>query len=202
MSMLIRYCAVHPGYFGYPKLLGVRWIGWRVATAGGLCEACRERERTRWNASPYGEVLVPVPVELGPRMLGRRVIVAVVGAAAAATVVTAALLAVNPPDLIPSGGQPGLFSSGARLVEPVSAPAATESERPAASRPQPPARAASGAVSPRVAHHHAQPKKIVVPVRPASLTRETMTFAHGCPATLDTALRTAAVRVGSAVQSP
>ncbi|HYE92282.1 MAG TPA: hypothetical protein VEA38_14735 [Terriglobales bacterium] len=200
--MLVRYCAVHPGYFGYPKLLRVRWIGWRVATAGGLCEACRERERARWDASPYGEVLVPVPVELGPRMLGRRVIVAVVGAAAAATVVTAALLAVNPPDLIPSGGEPGLFSSGARLVEPVSAPAATESERPAASRPQPPPRAASEVVSPRVAHPSAHPTKIAVPVRTTSLTRETMALVRGCPATLNTALRTRAVRLSSAEQSP
>jgi hypothetical protein len=68
--------------------------------------------------SPYGAVLIPVPVELGPRTLVRRVIVATIVAAAAAVITTAALLVAQPPDLIPSGGKPGSFSSGARLAEP------------------------------------------------------------------------------------
>jgi hypothetical protein len=131
-------------------MLGVRWTGWRIATAGGLCEACRERERTRWDSSPYGEVLVPLPVELGPRWLGRRVVVAVVAGAAAAVVTTAALLVVNPPDLIPSGGQPGYVSSGARLAGPSQAQAEPVEERSAASRPLSPVRAVSREEAPRV----------------------------------------------------
>jgi len=132
--MLIRYCAEHPRHFGYPRVLGVRWTGWVVSTAGGLCEACRERERGRWEADPYGAVLIPVPVELGPRTLGRRVLGAIIAAAAAAMVTTAALLMVSPPDFIPSGGEPELFSSGARLAGSDAVQVETETERPAASR--------------------------------------------------------------------
>jgi len=116
--VLILYCAGHPQHFGYPRVLGVRWRGWRVATAGGLCEACRERNRSGWHADPYGRVLIPAPVELGPRMLGRRVLGAIIAAALAGVVTTAALLVVQPPDLIPSDGQPEPFSSGARLAGP------------------------------------------------------------------------------------
>jgi hypothetical protein len=133
--MLVRYCATHVGYFGYPRLLGVRWNGWTLSTAGGLCEACRERERDRWETAPYGQVLIPAPVELGPRTLVRRVVVATVAATTATLVTTAALLAVQPPDLIPSGGEPGYFSSGARLAEsPSLTEAKTDTEPPAASR--------------------------------------------------------------------
>ena len=133
--MLVRYCATHFGYFGYPHLLGVRWNGWTISSVGGLCEACRERERERWETAPYGQVLIPAPVELGPRTLGRRVIVATLAATTAAVVTTTALLAVQPPDLIPSGGEPGYFSSGARLAEPSSpTEAKTDTEQPAASR--------------------------------------------------------------------
>jgi hypothetical protein len=149
--MLIRYCAGHPRYFGYPRLLGVRWTGWVVSTAGGLCEACRERERGRWEADPYGAVLIPVPVELGPRTLGRRVLGAIIAAAAAAMVATAALLMVSPPDLIPSGGEPELFSSGARLAGPDQAQVETETERPAASRTQRTSHAAPRVMASRVA---------------------------------------------------
>jgi hypothetical protein len=153
--MLVRYCATHLRHFGYPRLLGVRWNGWVVSTAGGLCEACQERERERWEADPYGAVLIPAPVELGPRTLVRRVIVATVAATAAAVVTTAALLVAQPPDLIPSGGEPGHFSSGARPVgSPVVTQADTETERPAASRPSRPAHVESRVVATRAAPPH------------------------------------------------
>lgn len=151
--MLVRYCATHVRHFGFPRLLGVRWNGWAIASAGGLCEACRERERTRWEADPYGEVLVPAPVELGPRMLGRRVIVATIAAAAAATLATVALLVVHPPDLIPSGGDPGLFSSGARFAGLPPAQAEPRSEPTVMSQRDDPAPALPRAGAPRAASH-------------------------------------------------
>jgi hypothetical protein len=152
-DMLVRYCAAHPRHFGFPYLLGVRWTGWAVSTAGGLCEACRERERHRWDPDPYGAVLIPVPVELGPRTLGRRVVVATLAATAAAVFTTAALLVVQPPDLIPSGGEPGLFPSGARLAEALPLPSTDpKMEQPAASRPHRPGRVATKVVTSRVAH--------------------------------------------------
>jgi hypothetical protein len=160
-GMLVRYCATHVGYFGYPRLLGVRWNGWTLLTAGGLCEACRERERDRWETAPYGQVLIPAPVELGPRTLVRRVVVATLAATTAALVTTAALLAVQPPDLIPSGGEPGHFSSGARLAEsPSPAEAKTDTEQPAASR-----RSRSGdAMSRGVASRVVQPERAITSV--------------------------------------
>ena len=186
--MLVRYCAAHPGFYGYPRLLGVRWNGWQLTTAGGLCEACRERERARWNSSPYGEVLVPVPVELGPRMLGRRVLVAVVAGAAAATVVMAALLVVSPPDFIPSGGEPGYVSSGARLAEPPSAmQAEVEATRPAASRPQLPTRAVSSMVVSRAVPRG---KRIVAtPAAARGMPATTISYVRACPTKFDAVAR-------------
>jgi hypothetical protein len=143
-------------HFGYPRLLGVRWNGWTVSTVGGFCEACRERERSRWDADPYGQVLIPVPVELGPRTLGRRAFVATVAAFAAALVTTAAVLVATPPDLIPSGGESGLFSSGARLAGPQTAQADVKTERPAASRPHRHASPASRVAVSRAAHTSGQ----------------------------------------------
>ncbi len=152
VAMLVRYCATHLRHFGYPRPLGVRWNGWVVSTAGGLCEACRERERNHWDMSPYGAVLIPAPVELGPRTLVRRVVVATIAAIAAAVITTAALLVAQPSDLIPSGGEPGSFSSGARLAEPPpSTPVDSETERPAASRPFRPLRAVTKVVTSRAA---------------------------------------------------
>jgi hypothetical protein len=151
--MLVRYCAAHLRHFGYVRPLGVRWNGWVVSTVGGLCEACRERERNRWDMTPYGAVLIPAPVELGPRTLVRRVVVATIAAAAAAVIATAALLVAQPPELIPSGGEPGSFESGARLAEsPPSAPADSETERPAISRPSRPERATPTVVVSRAVH--------------------------------------------------
>ena len=151
--MLVRYCATHARHFGYPRLLGLRWNGWAISTAGGLCEACRERERNRWEADPYGQVLVPAPVELGPRMLGWRVIVATIAGAAAAAAATAVLLLVQPPDHIPSGGgDPGLLSGGARFAGPPSAQAEPQSETPVLSRRDDEAPAAPGVTAPRAAH--------------------------------------------------
>jgi hypothetical protein len=151
--MLVRYCTAHLRHFGVPYVLGVRWTGWTVSTAGGLCEACRTRERQRWVPDPYGAVLIPVPVELGPRTLGRRVFVATLAATAAAVLTTAALLVVQPPDLIPSGGEPGLFPSGARLAEALPLPSTDqEMERPAASRPTRPGRVTAKVVTSRAAH--------------------------------------------------
>jgi hypothetical protein len=164
--MLVRYCAAHLGNFGYSRLLGVRWKGWAVSTVGGFCEACRERERERRETAPYGEVLIPVPVEPGPRMLVRRVIVATVAATAAAMVTTAALLVAQPPYLIPSGGEPGHFSSGAGFAgSPSPAQASTETERPAASRPSRHERVVSRAVAPRAAHPSRHLSAAVEPVR-------------------------------------
>ena len=149
--VLIRYCAAHPRHFGYPRLLGVRWNGWVFSTAGGLCEACRERERARWDVDPYGSILIPLPAELGPPALGRRVFAGLIAAAAAAVVTTAALLVVNPSGLIPSGGEPELLSGGARPAGPASAQADTPSERPAASRSPGERRAPPRAVASRAA---------------------------------------------------
>ena len=151
-DMLVRYCATHVRHFGYPRVLGLRWNGWAISTAGGLCEVCRERERNRWEADPYGEVLVPVPVELGPRMLGWRVIVATIAGAAVAAAATVVLLLVQPPDHIPLGGDPGLLSSGARLAGPLSAQAEPSSETPVLSRQDDEALAAPGVTAPRAAH--------------------------------------------------
>jgi hypothetical protein len=148
--MLVRYCATHVRYSGFPRLLGVRWNGWAISTAGGLCEACRERERNRWEADPYGEVLVPAPSELLPRQFRRRVLAATIAAAAAASVAAAALLVVHPPDLIPSGGDPGLASSGARFAGPPPAQAEPRSEPPVLSRRSDPA-PVSQVVAPRAA---------------------------------------------------
>jgi hypothetical protein len=155
--MLIRYCATHFRHFGYPRPLGVRWNGWAISSVGGLCEACRERERERWETAPYGQVLVPAPVELGPRTLVRRAVIATIAATAAAVVTAAVLLVAQPPDLIPSGGEPGHFSSGAWPVgSPSPVQASTETERPAASRPSRPVRVVSRAVAPRVAQLNRQ----------------------------------------------
>lgn len=156
---------MHLRHFGYPRLLGVRWNGWVISTAGGLCEACRERERDRWETAPYGAVLIPAPVELGPRTLVRRVIVATVAATAAAVVTAVALLVAQPPDLIPSGGEPGQFSSGARLVGPSPAQADTETERPAASRPSRRVHAAPRVVASRAAHTDKHLSAVATPVR-------------------------------------
>ncbi len=183
--MLIRYCAAHLRHFGYPRLLGVRWNGWAVSTVGGFCDACRERERDRWEASPYGEILIPAPVELGPRTLVRRVIVATLAATAAAMVTAAALLAVQPPDLIPSGGEPGHLSSGAQLAGlPSSAQVDTETERSAASRPSRSVRAASRVVASRAAHTIRQVPAVAPPVR----------LAGGCAAPFVAVPQVAAVR--------
>ena len=193
--MLVRYCATHLRHFGYPRLLGVRWNGWVVSTAGGLCEACRERERERWETDPYGAVLIPAPVELGPRTLVRRVVVATIAATAAAMVTTAALLVAQPPDLIPSGGEPGHFSSGAWSAgPPAMTQADTETEQPAASRQPRPVRAVSRAVASRAA----QPQAVATPSRRAG----------GCVApTLATTSRLAATpasfaRQTASIQSP
>ena len=187
--MLVRYCATHIGYFGYPRLLGVRWNGWIVSTAGGLCEACRERERRRWKADPYGKVLIPVPVELGPRTLGRRVVAVIVAGAAAGVVTTAALLVVTPSDLIPSGGELGHFASGARLAGPPQAQAET-TEEPAASRSIRRPRAASRVTVSRAAPRAAPSRAAAEPVRlargrampvaasPARATRPTLVAAQ------------------------
>ena len=162
--MLVRYCAAHLRHFGFPYVLGVRWTGWAVSIAGGLCEACRMRER-RWAPDPYGAVLIPVPVELGPRTLGRRVIVATLAATAAAVLTTAAHLVVQPPDLIPSGGEPGLFPSGARLAEALPLPKTDpEAERPAASRPSRPGRVMAKVVTSRVAHASPPAAFVATPV--------------------------------------
>ena len=186
-GMLVRYCATHVGYFGYPCLLGVRWNGWTISTAGGLCEACRERERDRWETAPYGQVLIPAPVELGPRMLVRRVVVATLAATTAAVITTAALLVVQPPDLIPSGGDPGYFSSGARLAgAPSPSEANTETERPAASRNLHPAGATSRVATSRAV----QPGKAVASAGPP--TR----LVGGCAAPVST--RTTLARTGGA----
>jgi hypothetical protein len=151
--MLVRYCGAHVEHFGYPRLLGVRWNGWTISSAGGLCEACRERDRDRWETAPYGAVLIPAPVELVPRTLVRRVIVATLAAAAAAVVTTAALLVAQPPDLIPSGGEPGSFSSGARVAgSPSAAQADTDAGEPAASRPTRAVRAVPRVAASRAAH--------------------------------------------------
>lgn len=187
--MLVRYCAAHPGFYGYPRLLGVRWNGWQLTTAGGLCEACRERERARWNSSPYGEVLVPVPVELGPRMLGRRVVLAIVAGAAAATVVMAALLVVTPPDFIPSGGEPGYVSSGARLAEPPpTMQAEVEDERPAASRPQLPTRAVSSVAVSRAVPRAKRTAAARVTSAPVSFAT-TIAYVRACPTRFDAVAR-------------
>jgi len=164
--MLVRYCATHLRHFGYPRLLGVRWNGWVVSTAGGLCEACRERERDQWETAPYGAVLIPAPVELGPRTLVRRALVATVAATAVAVVTTAALLVAQPPDLIPSGGEPGPFVSGARLAgSPSPEHADMETEQPAASRPSRPVRAASRGVASRVAQTGKHLASVAPPAR-------------------------------------
>ena len=172
--MLVRYCATHVRYFGFPRLLGVRWNGWAISTAGGLCEACRERERNRWEADPYGEVLVPAPAELWPRQLGRRVLVATIAAIAAAGVTTAALLVVNPPDLIPSGGDPGLASSGARFVGPPPVQAEPRSEPPVLSQRNDPAPVAR-VVAPRAA---SPPRRVVAAAPTRSTARSN--FGGGC----------------------
>jgi hypothetical protein len=191
-GMLVRYCATHLRHFGYPRLLGVRWNGWVVSTVGGLCEACRERERDRWEANPYGEVLIPAPVELGPRMLVRRVIVATVAASAAGMVATAALLVAQPPDLIPSGGEPGQFSSGARLAEPpLSTQADTETEQPAASRQSRPERAVPRVVASRAAH----------PSKPIAVVATPVRLGGGCAAPMVTQTR-AVPMVARPVASP
>ncbi len=196
--MLVRYCATHVQHFGYPRLLGVRWNGWAISTVGGFCDTCRERERDRWEASPYGEILIPAPVELGPRTLVRRVIVATIAATAAGMITTAALLAVQPPDLIPSGGEPGQFSSGAQLAgPPSSAQVDTETQRSAASRPSRPVRAALRGVASRVAHTSRHHSAVVMPIR----------HDGGCAAPLVSVTQAAAVRAplagpAIATQSP
>ena len=173
--MLVRYCAPHVRVFGYPRLLGVRWNGWTISTVGGLCEACRERER-EWGPDPYGRVLIPLPVELGPRTLGRRAsFVSIIGAIAV-VVATAALLVANPSDLIPSGGKPELFSSGARLVAlPQEEPDITTTETPAASRRDRSVAKVPHVVASRVAHrrvaaapppHHTPQHSITMTIRP------------------------------------
>ena len=179
--MLIRYCAAHLRQFGYPRLLGVRWNGWVVSTVGGLCEACRERERNPWEADPYGAVLIPAPAEMGPRTLVRRVVVATIAATAAALITTAALLVANPPDLIPSGGEPGVFSSGARLAElPPSQPADPETEQPAVSRPFRHGRAVTKVVASRAAPVP-RPRALTATPATASPRRFVATFATQAP---------------------
>ena len=120
--MLIRYCAAHPEHFGYPRLLGVRWKGWTVRTFGTLCDACRERDRGRWNGDPYA-ALIPIPVELGPRLPGRRFLGALLAAIAAAAVTMATLLVVSPPGLGPMPLDLGRPVTGVEDARPANAEA-------------------------------------------------------------------------------
>jgi hypothetical protein len=162
-DMLVRYCATHVRHFGYPRLLGLRWNGWVISTVGGLCEACRDRERSRWDADPYGEVLVPVPVELGPPWFGWRVIVATIAGVLAAAVAAAVLLVVQPSDLIPSGGDPGLFSSGARFAGPPLALAEPPSDPPVTSPRIEPAPPPPRPGAPRAASRHRRVVAVAAP---------------------------------------
>jgi hypothetical protein len=142
-------------------------------------------------------VLIPAPAELGPRTLGRRVVVATLAALAAAMVTTAALLVAQPPDLIPSGGEPGRFASGARPAEaPSSTQAGAEPDRQGTSRPDRPAHAETRAATSRAASRH---RRFVAVATPAG-------FAGGaCAAPIVAAVRAAsrgARPAAIAAQSP
>ena len=176
--MLVRYCATHVRHFGYPRVLGLRWTGWTIWTAGGLCKACCEQERIRREADPRDEVLVPAPVGPGPRMLGWRIIVAFIAGAAAA--VTAVLSVVPPPDHIRSGGEPRLLSSGARFAEPPPAQVEPRSDTPVLRRPDDEAPAAPGVMAPRAAHRHRRAVAAAppAPAHPAAVAAASPATAH------------------------
>jgi hypothetical protein len=60
--MLIRRCAWHVKYHGYPILFGVAsWRGFRPRFTDGLCRGCVVRSRAEWR-SAHG-----VPDEPPPR---------------------------------------------------------------------------------------------------------------------------------------
>ena len=61
--MLVRRCAWHRSYRGYPLALGVAsWRGFRLAFTDGMCVSCAARLRREWNlppATPSALMLIP-----------------------------------------------------------------------------------------------------------------------------------------------
>ena len=86
--MLIRRCAWHRSYRGYPLVFGIAsWRGLGVSFSDGMCVRCAVRMRAQWN-------LPPLPPRAGRYRLGLEL--ARVTATAAAIVIL--VLATNPLD--------------------------------------------------------------------------------------------------------
>src|SRR4051794_5575336 len=57
MTMLIRRCAWHPKYRGYPLLFGVAsWRGSRLVFTHGMCRGCAAYLRHEWKMKPLAEI--------------------------------------------------------------------------------------------------------------------------------------------------
>jgi len=53
IAVLIRRCAWHRTYRGYPIAFGIAsWRGWRVGFTDGMCLSCSARLRRDWNLAP------------------------------------------------------------------------------------------------------------------------------------------------------
>ena len=58
--MLIRRCAWHRSYRGYPLAFGIAsWRGFRVSFTDGMCLGCSAQLRREWNLKPLAAGLTP-----------------------------------------------------------------------------------------------------------------------------------------------
>lgn len=86
--MMIRRCAWHRSYRGYPLAFGIAsWRGLRISFTDGMCLRCSTRMRAEWN-------LPPLPPRAGRYRLGFELARVTAMAAAVAGLV----LAANPLD--------------------------------------------------------------------------------------------------------
>jgi len=51
VPVLLRRCAWHPRYFGYPLIGGITsWAGWSLKFTDGICPECATRFRAEYRA--------------------------------------------------------------------------------------------------------------------------------------------------------
>jgi len=86
--VLIRRCAWHRSYRGYPLAFGIAsWRGWRISFTDGMCLGCSAQLRREWNLRPLAAGLTPFGLHAGPVRL-----------AAMASMLVVVVLAARPLD--------------------------------------------------------------------------------------------------------